>query len=412
MEKAEREMRKKQHQKNPSIESRSQVHGITTIVTLPWRHQIFAIIVVMFLIFMSVSTISIPGFSRAFDDTEDGGNDTGGNVWDRIGYQDDDTIEKITDPGAENEEHSNTGNPEDNWDTGYVNCKSKRNGEENENENGLTVDEWTIQDPDHDDLFDFLSVNITFSKPASANMRIIWNLESSNPEAAGQNVMGITDLSKDQENISLILPGADIYIREINGPFHLSLELIEEDSTINSTSVILNEELSYRAFESPFPCGFLANIEHKGIDTDGDQLYDHLEINTTVFTRDVGNYTIMGELVDQATYRSRKDPSGDKPSSKGEPGYSGIYFGNDAIASSFHSLLINDTRELNSKAMLRFDGTLINLSNIDGPYYVLAYIFHEGGYVDYRDWMITGYEHQLFQGPSIYATLTGTYFIN
>jgi len=207
-------------------------------------------------------------------------------------------------------------------------------------------------DIDLDGTYDYLSIAVGVNVTDAGNYTLSGILYDSN----GMNIsMVSTESSLSQGNYTMLLnfESDDIYDNAVDGPYTLKYLVLHNN---NGTQADYIEEAhttaayNYTDFASQSLVSLTGNYSDQGLDTNNNSLYDYLTIDVGVEVASDGNVILSGRLMD---------------SSENE-----IQWANNASY-----LYANQSNVMT----LRFNGTLINGNQVDGPYYLKdLYIYHTG----------------------------------
>jgi len=313
--------------------------------------------------------------------------------------------------------------------------------------------------------FDSLILNLSLSSPLSENATLFYTLYnmispyydqtsispyyvrtsiSPSYDQRSQSWKGILFVVKGQQNLTLTIPGTDIYRARLQSPFNLHLTLIGEKGGERIADLTVPARYTYQNFESPFPCGFNDTMRAEGVDTNDNGLFEFLRVGIEAFTKTEGNYTIIGELRQDyyypymSDYKERpmsggmnkcltsdsasrergadnesRDGSSDEWQGNERPGQassSGMpYYWQDSSPVYSAPIQFSAPSPGNFSLNLTFNGTSIYLSGYPGSYTLRASIYREGSLVDYSEWALRDFYYNQFESPAVYGHFTGRY---
>ncbi len=194
--------------------------------------------------------------------------------------------------------------------------------------------------------------------------------------------------ANEERNITIVFSGQTIQNSEIDGPYHIRLELrdvatwTEQDMIEQYTT----DEYSYSEFATPDVT--LVSVEDWGNDTveDEDDLYNYLELNVTVDSASDGTYWMHGDLEKRS-------------------GYDWHW-----ITWKGQQIELDGTGEQVVK--LKFDGERIYDSAFNGPYTVRIQIMNETTWTmidSIDDYSTSSYNHDEFQRSTVTLVDDDTY---
>ena len=201
-------------------------------------------------------------------------------------------------------------------------------------------------DSDGDGLFDYLSINVGLDVTREDSFEISGNLYGSGGTLIS-NATNVITLTSGSHDIPLNFDGTTIADANISGRFLLD-EVIVTDfdaDTITemATKVYTTSVYSASQFQHD-PIRLTGTITDTGVDTDANDLYELLRVNTPLDVQHAGAYTVTVSLTDG--------------NGRGITGFTWPY---------------TLTAGLNTLA-LDFNGPSINLYNADGPYQVKNFL--------------------------------------
>lgn len=208
------------------------------------------------------------------------------------------------------------------------------------------------EDTDGDGFFNSLVIEVGFNITTEAKYHILAILEDNQGNTLETSFESI--LSAGSINIPLRFDGEQIFTRKVDGPYQLKLvRLSEEDDTV---TVIVDERSDmyqtavYRFTEFQHtPIYLTGDGTAIGVDTNGNGLYDVLNVSLDVEVRNSGTYTWSSRLTNKENT---------------EVGF--------AASSGYFNAGTNSI-------ILSYDGKQIGSSGVNGPYYVRGLLMFGGG---------------------------------
>lgn len=185
-----------------------------------------------------------------------------------------------------------------------------------------------------------------------------------------------TSLEPGRRTVALTIPGWQVNTSRVNGPYRIDANLSTGLFNLDSTTTY-TQPYEHDAFNGP-PASFFGAHDDRGIDADGDGLYEFLEVGLSVVATRSVTATIYASLY-------------------------GIAEGSTTwhIETIFaYPNLVEGVQ----RVPVRFGGLTINESHIDGPYVVELELFATGGN-DHETYATRAYSFREFLGPV--ATLPG-----
>ena len=189
------------------------------------------------------------------------------------------------------------------------------------------------------------------------------------------------------QNITILFSGQTIRNSEIDGPYHIRLELRDVDSWTEQDMMeqYTTDDYSYSDFAEPDLT--LVSLEDWGNDTnDADSYYNYLEINVTVDCNTPGTYWMHGDLEKRSGYDWQW------------------------ITWKGQQIELDGTGQQVVK--LRFDGERIYDSSTNGPYTVRVEIMNETTWTmidSIDDYSTSSYSYADFQRSTITFVESDTY---
>ena len=195
------------------------------------------------------------------------------------------------------------------------------------------------EDYDSDGLIDSLVIDTGINIDTTGNYTIFAELLDNNTNAIAF-AYNMTYMNIGIQNRSIVFSGESIYSSRTNGTFQVvNLILLDEKEQIidYQSNPYTTNNYQYTSFQRP-SVYFTNNFTDRANDTDGDGIYDELEITVEMNASIHGNYSINGDLVD---------------------------------TNGTHIYYANTSMELNEGinfVIMKFDGTYIFRSKINGNY--------------------------------------------
>jgi len=198
-------------------------------------------------------------------------------------------------------------------------------------------------DLNQNSLFDYLRISTDLNISRNGTYSIIARLnDSADEEVAFVN--DIYSLSVGIVSVNIDFDGLTINRHQIDGPYMLTLTLYDDEGFELDSEVDVYQTAAYSYTDFEGQQGTLAgNFSDLGIDSNGDGIFEVLNIIVGVITNTEGNFTVEGFLCDQEN-------------------------NSIASASAFAHLLMG-----NNTIVLSFNGTEIAYSKRTGPY-LLRYL--------------------------------------
>ncbi len=141
-----------------------------------------------------------------------------------------------------------------------------------------------------------LSVGVQIHKPSSYNI-VAWLKNASGTQMVWASAWGKLEVGS--HTIDLLFDGLIIRDSGLNGPYNIDrVELRVGDDELLGDAIdnaYTTAVYQYSQFDAPM-VSFTKNFSDIGIDTDGDGLYDLLQINVELDVQEAGTYTVMGSL--------------------------------------------------------------------------------------------------------------------
>jgi len=196
-------------------------------------------------------------------------------------------------------------------------------------------------------LFDFLLVNVSLSVTVAGNFTVAGTLHDPGYILYLNNATSAF-LPVGPAIVTVWFQGGAIYASGVDGPYTVDLLLLNETYSIIDTGSHTTQAYSHLAFDPP-PAFMTPPHPDSGEDTNGNGLFDFLNVDVHVQVNVAGNYTVSGFLHNA--------------------NYSLTVFSTAAAALTVGPASIR----------VPFSGPLINESGIDGPYIVELQLFAVDG---------------------------------
>jgi len=226
-------------------------------------------------------------------------------------------------------------------------------------------------DFDGDGLFEFLVVNATLSVHEAGYYAVYAYLHDPNYSLI-VFTSRITYLEEGTQTLQLWFDGITIYWSNVNGPYLVDFDLYDQNWTYLDSDTYTTGAYDHGAFESWTPNGYFAPLHtDRGVDTDGDGLFDYLVVTAAVASR----------------YQ--------------QPYYVDAYLHNEnGTLSVWTSAYVYLGPGINF-VDLYLEGRYINASGVDGPYAVELNLYdgYWGYWLDSDSYETTPYSHLDFDGP-------------
>jgi len=196
-------------------------------------------------------------------------------------------------------------------------------------------------------LFDFLLVNVSLSVTVAGNFTVAGTLHDPGYILYLNNATSAF-LPVGPAIVTVWFQGGAIYASGVDGPYTVDLLLLNETYSIIDMGSHTTQAYSHLAFDPP-PAFMTPPHPDSGEDTNGNGLFDFLNVDVHVQVNVAGNYTVSGFLHNA--------------------NYSLTVFSTAAAALTVGPASIR----------VPFSGPLINESGIDGPYIVELQLFAVDG---------------------------------
>jgi hypothetical protein len=158
-------------------------------------------------------------------------------------------------------------------------------------------------DADGDGSFDYLTVGVQVNVTESGIYRVsISGLRSSNSSHISIYEDKSMYLDVDLQVVNVSLHGPTIYLSGLNPANVFSITLYYDEYWLSSVyNVPLSQEYSYTQFDPP-GASLTGKIFDDGTDTDGDSLFDFLEVGVQVNVTEAGYYRVSVSGLEDANY--------------------------------------------------------------------------------------------------------------
>jgi len=224
-------------------------------------------------------------------------------------------------------------------------------------------------------LFDFLLVNVSLSVTVAGNFTVAGTLHDPGYILYLNNATSAF-LPVGPAIVTVWFQGGAIYASGVDGPYTVDLLLLNETYSIIDTGSHTTQAYSHLAFDPP-PAFMTPPHPDSGEDTNGNGLFDFLNVDVHVQVNVAGNYTVSGFLRD-ATFNLTLFSSASAALSVG-PG----------------------------SIRVPFPGPSINASGIDGPYFVDLQLYQDAAppiYLGSNTTTTQAYSHLAFDPPPAFMT--------
>ncbi len=152
-------------------------------------------------------------------------------------------------------------------------------------------------------LFDFLLVNVSLSVTVAGNFTVAGTLHDPGYILYLNNATSAF-LPVGPAIVTVWFQGGAIYASGVDGPYTVDLLLLNETYSIIDMGSHTTQAYSHLAFDPP-PAFMTPPHPDSGEDTNGNGLFDFLNVDVHVQVNVAGNYTVSGFLRD-ATFRNRR----------------------------------------------------------------------------------------------------------
>src|SRR5439155_139073 len=144
-------------------------------------------------------------------------------------------------------------------------------------------------------LFDFLLVNASVQITAPGNFTVSGTLHDANSTLQIYNLTS-AGLPAGPANLTIWFDGGPINQRGIDGPYTVELQLYESATGLPlGTNTTTTQAYSHLAFD-PIPAFMTPPHSDSGQDTNGNGLFDVLNVDVQVHANLAVNYTVNGFL--------------------------------------------------------------------------------------------------------------------
>jgi V8-like Glu-specific endopeptidase len=238
------------------------------------------------------------------------------------------------------------------------------------------------QDTDGDGLYNVLVVGANLNVTAGGDFGVVGVLKSGNIQITTRPSIYSSGFSTNRlsaqpgiTTTSLLFSGQDIYDSGFNGPYTVTLALLDSNGVILDQESFSTNAYSNNTFREVV--GAISSSNDFGEDIDGDGLYNFLTTPITLSIARPMTYGVEGTL----------------------------YTGGQIVASATGSAYLGSGA---SAIPIRFAGTEIHRLKANGPYTLTVALYDDGHrQIDYADFRTAGYLSTQFQANS--ASLVGSY---
>lgn len=155
---------------------------------------------------------------------------------------------------------------------------------------------WTFEDDlDKNERIDELHIDVTL-QPLKGNHYFFTELSSFEYSGSDPGIQQAHVLKQNEQELFLTYRGTDIYLRRLHFPLVLDFRFVSEKGEEGRASYLIKGDLTFLQFESPHPVGFEDEISYQGMSADASEKFDSFAVNLTLFTRQPGIVTVVGEL--------------------------------------------------------------------------------------------------------------------
>gem|GEM_PF-1222081 len=155
------------------------------------------------------------------------------------------------------------------------------------------------RDTDGDELYDYLTVNVSLNSGISGEYQLRGRLE----DGAGNYLWADTTIEAtgaDDQTVQIDFEGTGIWKNRINDTYSIYLYMYNRRGDLLDRSNYTTAHHNYTEFQ-PLPAIFTDVYFDNGVDTDGDGLYDYLVIDVGVDVTDAGNYEVRATLCEHGS---------------------------------------------------------------------------------------------------------------
>ncbi len=196
-------------------------------------------------------------------------------------------------------------------------------------------------------------------------------------------------LSSGEQTIPLYFDGSAIKRSAVNGPYSANVYIYNESYSSYDWGDHTTATYTYSQF-GKVASGFSTGHSDSGADTDGDGLYDYLDVTVNLNIATAGNYSVSGSLSGGASDYATTT-YGAATTKTTSSGYTYVdYAWKDAELSKG-----------SQSVTLRFDGSKIRKSKVDGPYTVSLSLMKDYEWVDSTSYTTTLYTYTQFQMAAV-----------
>ena len=234
------------------------------------------------------------------------------------------------------------------------------------------------RDTNGNGLYDFLLVNASITVDIADNYTVDGHLHDSNFTLSVFNGTS-RYLGPGSWVVTVFFSGPAINASGVDGRYTVDLSLWNSAFTLLDTDVYTTNPYNHSQFDAP-RAEFAPPYADFGLDTDGDGLFNALNVNVSLTVGTAGNYIVTGFLHDASF---------------------------TLALSAFSSRMLDPGSHT---VVLSFPGSQLNASGIDGPYTVelSLYVTRTFEFLDSDRYLTAAYSHLEFEEPpsmvSNYAT--------
>ena len=317
---------------------------------------------------------------------------------------------------------------------------------------------WTFEDDlDTNERIDELHIDVTLQDPLKGNHYIFTELSSLEYPGSDQSISQVYVLEEDKHELFLTYQGTDIYLRRLQFPLVLEFRFVSEKGEEGRASYLIKGDLTFLQFESPHPVGFEDEISYQGMSQDSAEKFDSLAVTLTLFTRQPGIVSVVGELranMDEAfvsgiprEYIIKVDdpiPVIDDDADIGGASRGGAAVDPSNIRSDERSVtgdVRSDPMEVHyqpevakmkpgtiidtdiqsqtvpppggdpQKIILTFSGSKIHSSHWDGPFILTTHLYFNHTLLESLDWIIKDNPYDKYQPAKVHGSFSTTDYL-
>jgi|GEM_PF-200728 len=164
------------------------------------------------------------------------------------------------------------------------------------------------KDTDGNGLFNFLTIEAEINVISAGTYSLLGLLSKNQNVFSASNDTFYFDVGL--HNFTLNFDGITFRKQRIDGPFNLeSISLfLSTNGSDSRTNVLNTSAYSYKQFEQP-KAELVGSFSESAIDTNGNSLFDRLDISVAVNVTEAGYYTIIGDLKNEGILVSSTNSS-------------------------------------------------------------------------------------------------------